>query len=143
MTIQRSYHFEAPVEAVFEFFKDPNQWAEVSLMDVHDVKVTKEGVGTNYTWGVKLAGIPVQGFEVLTDVVPNKHISERSSMAMAGKWEYDFEPEGTGTKVTVEIEPRSFWKLAPLAKMVELGFGAASDRFMPRFKDKIEATSRA
>lgn len=144
MAITKSFHFEAPVEKVFGFFTDPNEWSKADLlMDVHDVHVTKDGVGTNFEWTVKLAGVPFGGFEVLTEVVPNKHITERSSMAMTGKWSYDFEQEDSGTKVTFTVEPQSIWKIPPLARLVEMGFARISDVTMPRFQKAVEASAAA
>ncbi len=61
--------------------KDPNRWRDVALFDTGDVKVTQEGPGTLYNWRFKIAGIPFEGFEVITDVVPNRRITERSSRA--------------------------------------------------------------
>ena len=104
MAAKLSYYIDAPVESVFNFFKDPSNQVDYrpfSDMEVHDAKMTKEGVGTHYSWSVKMAGIPVQGFEVITDFVPNKRLTEKSSNAMVCTWDYIFEPEGSGTKVVV------------------------------------------
>ncbi len=91
-------HIEAPVEKVFPFFKDPMALADITLVDTEyfDVKETRQGTGTFYSWRTKLAGIPMEGFDVYTDVVPNKHITDKSSSALVGTWDFDFEPEGQG-----------------------------------------------
>jgi Polyketide cyclase / dehydrase and lipid transport len=138
--MKRSIHIEAPVETVFDSFMDPVRlW---DLMPIHteldDVKVTKEGVGTYESWHFKIAGLPVRGFDVLTDVVPNKHITSRSSKAMMGTWDYDFESEGSGTKVTMEHHPGSFWRIPPLRNLMDLVTERMNDTFMARVKDTIE-----
>lgn len=142
---RRSIHIEAPVETVYDSFfdsiKDPEKWRD--LMEfvgaADEVKVTKEGTGTYMSWHMKIAGLPVaRGFDVLTDVVPGKHITERSSNAMVGRWEYDFEPEGSGTKLTMEHHPQSFWRIPPLRTLMDLATERMTDSFMARLKHLIE-----
>lgn len=142
MVAKQSFYIDAPVETVFDYFKDPNQQRDAVLFDLQDVKVTKDGVGTHYTWGFKVAGVRFEGLEVLTEVVPNKHITERSSMALAGLWEYDFEPEGTGTRLTMTVHPQSFWRLPPLDRLMGLAFPRVSKAVMPRFIKAIEETAK-
>ena len=142
MPMKVSYHIEAPVETVFDFFKDPSNQVDYrpfSAMEVHDAKMTKEGVGTYYSWSVKMFGIPVNGFEVFTDLVPNEHITEKSSNAMVGTWDYTFEPEGSGTKVTLEQQPRSLWALPPLRNLMDLAMPRMSRSFIDAVKAQLEA----
>ena len=138
MVARQSFYIDAPVEMVFGYFKDPNLQRDAVLFDLHDVKVTKEGVGTHYTWTFKVAGLRFEGLEVLTEVVPNKHITERSTLALTGLWEYDFEPEGTGTKLTMTVHPQSFWRLPLLDRLVDLTFPRVSKAVMPRLIRAIE-----
>ncbi|MDF2091015.1 SRPBCC family protein [Knoellia sp. 3-2P3] len=137
-------HIEAPVETVFGYFKDPMALADLTTLDIEydEVKETKEGTGTYFSWHSKIAGIPFEGFEVYTDVVPNQHITEKSSQAVMGTWDYTFEPEGTGTKVTMERHPRSFWRLPPLAYVGDLVTARMTASFVPRVKERIEAAAR-
>jgi uncharacterized protein YndB with AHSA1/START domain len=141
MAAKMSFHIDAPVEKVFDYFKDPRNQVDAppfSDMEVHDAKMTKEGVGTYYSWSVKMAGIPVKGFEVFTDFVPNKHITERSSNPMVGTWEYTFEPEGPGTKLTMEHRQESLWALPPLRNLVDYATPMMSRRFMEAIKAELE-----
>lgn len=139
--MKRSIHIEAPVETVFDAFKDPAKFMDLGPGDtqVDEVKITKEGVGTYMSWHAKIGGLPVmRGFDVYTDVVPNKHITERSSNPLVGTWDYDLEPEGSGTKLTMEHHPGSFWRIPPLRNLVELVVERMNDSFMPRVKDALE-----
>lgn len=135
-------YIDAPVEKVFPFFKDPMALADIMLVDTEyfDVKETKQGTGTFFSWRSKIAGIPFEGFEVYTDVVPNKHITEKSSRAMMGTWDYSFEPEGKGTRVTLEQHPRSFWRLPPVNYLMDLGRARMMTYFMPKVKERIESS---
>jgi hypothetical protein len=139
--MKRSIHIEAPVETVFDSFKEPAKFMDLAPVStqVDEVKVTKEGVGTYMSWHTRIAGLPMRGFDVLTDVIPNKHITERSSNPLVGTWLYDFEPEGSGTKVTMEHNPESFWRIRPLRNLVELAVDRMSDSYMPRVKDALES----
>ncbi len=142
MTAKISCYIDAPVETVFDFFKDPSNQVDYppfSDMEVHDLKMTKEGVGTYYSWSVKMFGIPIEGFEVFTDFVPNKHITEKSSNAMVGNWEYTFEPEGSGTKVTLEHRQRSLWALPPLKNLMDFAMPRMSRSFIEAVKAELEA----
>lgn len=141
MAAKMSYYIDAPVESVFDFFKDPSNQVDsppFSGMEVHDARMTKEGVGSHYSWSVKMAGIPVQGFEVVTDFVPNKHMTEMSSNAMVGTWEYTFEPEGSGTKLTMEHRQRSLWAVPPLRNLTDYATTRFSRSFIEAVKAQLE-----
>ena len=120
--MKRSIHIEAPVEKVFDFCKDPRNMMEgviTTPFAVKDVKLTKEGVGTYYSWASKARGLRMEGFDVYTEFVPNQRITDRSSSGLPGDWTFSFEPEGTGTKLTAEVHHRSFWQLPPVRQLVE------------------------
>ncbi len=138
--MKRSIHIEAPVETVFGSFMDPARFWDLMPIHTHldDVKVTKEGVGTYTSWHGKFAGMPFRGFDVYTDVVPQRHITERSSNTMAGTWNYDFEREGSGTKLTMEHHPESFWRAPLLSNVMEMVTERMTDTVMARLKDAIE-----
>ncbi len=139
--MKRSIHIEAPVQRVFDFVMDPAHHdldLEPFGSQVDDVKVTKEGVGTYYSWHGKIAGLPIRGFDVLTDVVPQRHITDRSSIPLAGTWDYDFEPEGSGTKLTMEHHPGLLWRIPPLRNLMDLFTGRVKDLYLARVKDAIE-----
>ncbi len=138
--MKKSIHIEAPVKTVFDSFMDPTKFWDLSPFDskLDDVKITKEGVGTYTSWHARIYGLPLQGFSVYTDVVPNKHITERSSNPMVGTWDYDFEPEGSGTKLTLEHSPESFWRIPALRHLMDMTTERANALFMARVKDAIE-----
>ena len=142
MAAKLSYYIEAPVESVFDFMKDPGKTADIGpfTLEVPEVKMTKEGIGTYMSWRTKIAGVvPVEGFDVFTDVVSNKRIVEKSSNAMVGTWEYTFEPEGSGTKLTMEHRPRSLWGVPPLKQLVDYGTVRMSRLYADELKSRIEA----
>ncbi|MGZ4493134.1 MAG: SRPBCC family protein [Nocardioides sp.] len=139
MAMKVDYYIDAPVESVFDFFKDPTSDTGFSKMEVLESKTTKEGIGTYLSWRVKLGGIPWEGFEVITDLVPNRRISEKSSSAMVGSWEYTFEPEGSGTRLTMEHRPRSLWALPPLGNVIDYGTTRMSRLYIERVRAALKA----
>lgn len=144
MAMKVSYHVDAPVKTVFDYFKDPTNDDSALGMEVLDSKMTKEGVGTYVSWRVRVAGVPVwEGLEVITDVVPNKHLTEKSSSAMVGTWDYSFEPDGSGTKVTLEHRSRSLWGVPPLRNVIDFGTTRISRVYMGKVKAKLEAEPTA
>lgn len=136
--MKRSVHIEAPVKTVFEFLKDPEKDQGFMGYRIDDMKVTKEGVGTYYSWHAKIVGLPIRGFDVYTEFIPDKHVTERSSNPMVGTWAYDFEPEGSGTKLTIEHRPESLWGFPPLRNLIDVFTERMSGVYMRRVKELIE-----
>jgi ligand-binding SRPBCC domain-containing protein len=132
MTYQYSLHIEAPVGTVFDFFKDPANWAALASggVEFRDVVLTREGLGTHYGWRARLLGIPLQGLNVFTEFVPNRRITDRSSSSLEGTWTYDFAPEGSGTRLTVANQMGSFWRFRPLEHVLDRLAGTTHE---PRF----------
>ena len=139
--MRRSIHIEAPVEKVFDFYKDPRNEQEMIPMpyEVKDVKLTEEGVGSYYSWVTRIAGLPIEGFNVYTEFVPNQRITDRSSWSLPGEWTASFEPEGSGMQLTLESHHGSFWRMPPLRQLVDLGQSRASERLLSALKARMEA----
>jgi len=138
MVYRDSFYIEAPVSKVFGFFRDPSNFAQAvpGQIEFTDIVLTDEGVGTRYRWSTTVAGIPVRGIDTYTEYVPNRLVADRSSNALEGTWTYTFEPEGSGTRLTVENRTRSIWNIALLRHLLGL---AAAKSHGPRF-ERIKAT---
>jgi uncharacterized protein YndB with AHSA1/START domain len=139
--MKRSIHIEAPVEKVFDFVKDPRNVPEGVTMpyEVKDVRLTEEGVGTYYSWAIKTPGRRFEGFDVYTEFVPNRRITDKCSASLAGDWTYSFEPEGSGMKLTAESHHRSFWRIPLLRQLVDWGKSMGSERLLSALKAQMEA----
>ena len=124
MSATCSVYIEAPVEKVFAFYQDPRKaWEMTNAGELIDVKMTEEGVGTYYSWGMRLLpGLRWEGFGVFTEFVPNKRITDRSSESFIGTWTYTFEPEGSGTRVTAQRHPVSSRALRPIDRLIDRVF---------------------
>lgn len=82
-------------------------------MQFKDVRLTDEGVGAHYSWTAKVAGVRIEGFNVFTEYVANRRIIDTSSSSTKGTWTYSLEPDGSGTRLAVPHQVRSFWRLRP------------------------------
>ncbi len=139
MTFRRSIYIDAPVERVFDFFKDPGNWREFeSPAVITDVVLTPEGTGTRYRWEARLAGLRIAGLNTFTEVVPNTRITDESSRSFEGTWTYSFEREGTGTRVTMENRQTSFWRIPPLSQLMDFLAGG-HERVLSELKARLEA----
>jgi hypothetical protein len=139
-----TYHIEAPVKTVYDFFLDPRQGIDLFAdTEIRELKKTKEGTGTYIGYHMTVAGIGFDTFGVYTEVVPNKRITEKSSSDLVGTWSYSFEPEGTGTKVTTEHQSRSIWGVPPLSTVGDLLTARMNASFMQRVKDRLEGAAAA
>ena len=148
MSQRQTYFIEAPVEEVFNWFKNPRNWSTLLALnpaaarreELGDVHVSPEGVGTFYSWDMRpLPGLRFQPFVVCTEFVPNKRIVERWSVAFYASYAYSFDPEGKGTRLTLQRHPRSFWRLRALDRLVDRLEGRSNERIMGRLKEVIES----
>lgn len=135
-----SIHIEAPVEKVFDFFKDPRNMEGITPGNfaVKDVRMTEEGVGTYYSWIGKASVLHFEGFDVYSEFVPNKRITDKSSSRLPGDWTFSFEPEGSGMQLTAEVHHRSFWRTPALKELVEWVQDPMARRFLSAVKTKME-----
>jgi hypothetical protein len=140
MAYRYSIHVEAPVEKVFDFFRDPGNWhsTEPEGIEFKDVRLTQEGIGTHYSWSAKFAGFSLEGFDVFTEFIPNQRITDRSSSSLEGTWTYLFEPDGSGTMLTVENRVRSFWRIPPLERLLEWAAAKTHEPRFARLKEALE-----
>lgn len=140
MTYQQSIHIDAPVTKAFDFFRDPNNWAGEAARGVsfQDVRLTQEGMGTHYTWVVKIAGISLEGFDVFTEFIPNQRITDRSSSSLEGTWTYSFESDGSGTKLTVTNQMGPFWRLPLLERLLDWITAKTHEPVFKRLKAVLE-----
>ena len=146
MSASQSIYIEAPVERVFTWFRDPRNWlalnpAAAQREAITDVHVTEEGLGTFHVWSMELLpGIRFEPFAVCTEFVPNKRIVDRWSLPFYGSYTYTFDAEDSGTRLTLQRRPRSFWRLRLLDTLMDQFEGRSNERFLMRLKKSMEST---
>lgn len=139
MPYKQTIHLDAPVEEVFELFRNPANWQQFAGTGIVDknVLLTREGVGTNYEWVARVAGVPISGFNVFTEFVPNQRITDRSSRAFEGTWTYTFEAEGSGTRLTCQNQSASFWRIPSLSKLMDWATAKTHEPVMAQLQAMI------
>ncbi len=104
--VERSVTINAPVKKVFDYIANPEnqpEWLPGSV-EVKDINLTEERVGSTYKYVYKLAGIRLEGEDITEEFIPNKRIVTRSEGGIESRWTYTFEPYNDGTKAGVSVE---------------------------------------
>lgn len=143
MPVTHSVYIEAPVAEVFGFWREPRNVVSLTPDDrvaMTDVRLTEDGVGTCYRLTARLAGVTIDSVIVFTEVVPYRRIVDMSSLALHGTTTYLFEPEGSGTRMTMEWQPRSVWRLRPLEFLAARLMAPCHDHMFRKLKDTLEAS---
>ena len=149
MSAAQSIYIQAPVEDVFDWFKNPRNWltlnpAAARREEITDVYVTPEGLGTFHVWVLRpLPGVRLECFGVFTEFVPNQRIVDKWSLALEGSETYTFDAEGSGTRVTLRRDRRSIWRLRLLDRLVDRFEGRENEQFLGRLKKFMESTDPA
>ncbi len=104
--VERSVTINAPVKKVFDYIANPEnqpEWLPGSV-EVKDINLTDERVGSTFKYVYKLAGIRLEGEDITEEFIPNKRIVTRSKGGIKSLWTWNFEPHNDETKVDVLVE---------------------------------------
>ena len=103
-TINSSININAPVEEVFAYLSDPMNIPEwmVGMTEVMDV--TGSGVGEQYHWKYKMAGVPLRGESTISEHVPNERRVAESKGGITSTFTFTFAPHEGGTKLDVDVD---------------------------------------
>jgi uncharacterized membrane protein len=103
--VRKSILLNSPVEEVFAFVENPSNMPDVwpSLERVADVERQPNG-GYRCNYVYRIAGMRFEGHTDLIEYVPNQRIVTRSKIGMEGIVRWTFQPEGNGTRLTIEAE---------------------------------------
>ena len=104
-TFEKSIIINAQPEKVFEYIDDPMNNPEwmIGMVEVHEVEGLP-GVGRQFHWTFKMVGIPLKGQSTTIEHVPNRRTVTESQGGVSSTWAADVEPEGEGTKLTMNVE---------------------------------------
>lgn len=103
--LEKTGFINAPVEEVFDYWKNPENQPEVwpSLVEVKDVQ-KPPGVGSTWKWVYKLAGIRFEGQSENVEFIPNQKIVDKSSGGIESTFTWEFKPENDGTRLNFSAE---------------------------------------
>jgi uncharacterized membrane protein len=104
-TVKKTITINALVEKVFGFIDDPTNLPEIwpSMVEVKDVQRLPNG-GSSFRWVYKMAGMRFEGFSETTEYIANQHIITKSKGGIESTFTWTYQPEGGGTKLTLEVE---------------------------------------
>jgi coenzyme Q-binding protein COQ10 len=105
--ITKSIFINAPIEKVFNYHTDPNNNTEYwpSMVEVKDIVDHPVG-GKKFNWVYKMAGVRFEGTTTPIEYIPNKRLVVESTGGIESTFVYDYEPEGGGTRLSMEVDYR-------------------------------------
>ena len=103
--LEKSVTIKAPVEKVFDFMADPNNFPEIwpSMVEVKNIQKTASG-GNKFEFTYKMAGMRIKGISEGTEWIKNKLNVTESKKGIQSKFTWTYKPEAGGTKLTVRVE---------------------------------------
>jgi len=104
--ITRTITINAPVEKVFGYMTDPTNLPEIwpSMVEVKDAKLLPEHIGSSFGWVYKMAGMRFEGSSEVTEHVTSQRQVTKSTKGIQSMFVWTYQPEGGGTKLTVDLE---------------------------------------
>ena len=105
-TIVHDIQIDTPVERVFEFLVDPNHLPEIwpNIVEVKNVKKSKDTQGFNFNWTYKMSGVPFEGKCETIEYTPYERLVVKSNKALDSTITWRFQPSGRETHVTLRFE---------------------------------------
>ena len=93
----------APVERVFAYVIEPTTLADWLPSMVGVQGVIGSGLGQQYEWTYKMAGLLLRGQSTVVELVPNQLAVHQSIGTIGSTWTFMVEPHDGGTALTVEV----------------------------------------
>ena len=125
----------APVEQVFSYMREPENMFRAEgggdpHVEISDIKVTPEGVGTTGRNvfplpGLKRLGITGSVTNEIIEIAPNRRIVVKTSPSIGrmfkfdGAWTWTVEPENGGTKLIVDYTEWANWLVYVFDRLTE------------------------
>jgi uncharacterized membrane protein len=105
-TIVRDIRVDTPVERVFDFLVDPNNLPEIwpNIIEVKNVKKSKDNLGFNFNWAYKMSGQPFEGKCETIEYTPYERLVVKSNKALDSTITWRFQPFARETHVTLRFE---------------------------------------
>ena len=143
----------APVEQVFSYLRDPENMWHYPDVEIAEVKVTPEGVGTTVRNvfplpGLKHLGITGNVISETIEFIPNRRIVVKATPSMGrmfkfdGTWTWTFEPENGGTKLIVDYTELANWPVYAFDKLTEKRQTREMNVWLADVKAILETPSR-
>jgi len=135
---------DASPDDVFAYVDDPRElptWLP-SMIEVRNVIGT--GLGQQYEYTYKMAGILLRGQNIVVEYVPNERGLHQVIGMISALWDYSVEPHADGTVLNIQVEYSiPIPVLGRLAERLAIKQNAASfDLALINVKDVMEASRK-
>jgi uncharacterized membrane protein len=138
--VKRSIKINEPVEKVFEYLLDHKNESEWMPGMVEVTDSTGNGIGEQYKWTYKMAGVLLKGETTVTELEPNKRIRTLSKGGIKSDFLFVLERQNGGTLLELVIEYTV--PIPVLGKLAEKAILKRNEReadlAMQNIKDSLE-----
>jgi carbon monoxide dehydrogenase subunit G len=135
-----SIHIDAPPEVAFDCVKNPRSFNELMPgVTFTDIAMTRGGIGTRYRFETRVVGIPVKGSGEFTEVEVNRRIHDETSIGLEGSFDWTFEPEDDGVRVTIEHHPGRLWNVPLVGRLLADSYARTDRLVLERLKVRLES----
>ena len=140
--VRHSIHIEAPPETVWMIGRDPERMPEwnTTVVSVKDAEGPLDTPGGHFTAVSKIAGRPLDITWQIEEVeIPRFFVATATTpLGGSARQRVDYEPDGTGTRVTIDME----YEIAPglLGQLLSKAFAErAIERDVHHSADNLKA----
>jgi uncharacterized protein YndB with AHSA1/START domain len=129
---ERSMHIDAPVERVFDYVQDPHHFFEAfpekdrAHMAIAEVNLTPDGIGSTFRIMSRMLLLFHMEFTMTREeFVPNERIVD--AVSAGGVWTYTFEPDESGTTLSIGFGWTEKWPEAAAQLMDRMSWDGDHD----------------
>ncbi len=140
--VSKSVSINAPVEKVFAYMEDPSHLPDIwpSILAISNIQEEADGK-KSYDWVYKMGGMKFNGKSETVEFIPNKRIVVNNPKGIKSKFTWDYEQEGSGTRLNFQAE-----YVIPVPLLGKLAASAVTkhgdeeaDQLLANLKAKMEA----
>lgn len=104
--VEKRISIKAPVAKVFDYMADPMSNLDYmpGMIEVKDIRETKNHIGTRFRWTYKMAGILFEGETTVLEWVKNERIVTHGKGGINSKWVFDYKRTDEGTALSLIVE---------------------------------------
>jgi len=140
---QATAHIKNKPEAVLAFIADVRNRTRYlpSLKSLTDIKGAPAAVGTTWKWKFAILGQDFDGTARSVKYEPGKAYSFVTEGGLQSTWNYSVEPDGEGTKLSVDVEfqiPEGLKAKLPDAKVIDSMKKAEGETVIKNLKALLE-----
>jgi carbon monoxide dehydrogenase subunit G len=142
-SIQVETHIDNTPEAVISYIADVRNRTNylTMLKSVSDIQGDPSAAGTTWKWEWSAFGLEFHGTGRCLEHEPGRHYRMQSEGDIRSTWTYRAQPEGEGTKLTVDLDyevPERAIPFLPLDAAGEAVRRAAIDRALQKLKEILD-----